>query len=286
MSIFTRLNVLIVAAILIMLVTFLLLRAQIIEQDAMTFEYRQIAMKENIANRLQANLFKKRISLLLYATSGSSQIIDRIEKVDSLIAQSMGDLSAQSVADKATLLQIETKMATYINAQEVYLTQLEDIIRHANLAAEAVANMSVHDQADQTLHDLIVSDLSALSANPRSFDFLDGLKDSVKSSVFNDKHTKPTDQPWLEQLTQSMGVLSRSIEQAREVASVLRATGEPLSKTIEDVKLRLKKQQDTLGPALREKIAATERLIQIATALLVVLLLVMVAGLQTLILLT
>ena len=82
MSIFTRLNALIVAAILIMVVTVLLLRAQIVEQDAMTVEYRQIAMKENIANRLQANLFKKRISLLLYATSGNSQIIDRIEKVE------------------------------------------------------------------------------------------------------------------------------------------------------------------------------------------------------------
>jgi len=55
----------------------------------------------------------------------------------------------------------------------------------------------------------------------------------------------------------------------------LRATGEPLSKTIEDIKLGLKQQQDALGPALREKIAATERLIQIATAVLVVLLLVM-----------
>lgn len=275
MSIFTRLNALIVAAILIMVVTVLLLRAQIVEQDEMTVEYRQVAMKENIANRLQANLFKKRISLLLYATSGNSQIIDRIEKIDSLIAQFMGDLRAQSVADEATLLQIETKMATYIKAQVVYLTQLEAIIRHANLAAEAVANISVHDQVDQKLHDLIVSELSALSTNPRSFELFDSLKTSIGRFVLEDNHTQPTDQPWLEQLMQSMGVMSRSIEQANEAASVLRATGEPLSKIIEDVKIRLKKQQDTLGPALREKIAATERLIQRATAVLVVLLLVM-----------
>ena len=41
MSIFTRLNALIFASILIMMVTVLLLRAQIVEQDSMTVEYRQ-----------------------------------------------------------------------------------------------------------------------------------------------------------------------------------------------------------------------------------------------------
>ena len=256
MSIFTRLNALIIVGILIIMATVFLLRGQISVQDAMTVEYRQIAIKENIANRLQANLFKKRINMLLYVTSGADKFIDRVEDVDPIIARLMADLRAQSVTDETTLLQIEEGMEAYTKAQEFYLTQLETINHHATLAAKVIGDTPPHDEADQKTHELILSELLALAANPQSYDFIDGLVESIKRQMLEHEHEHEHEH---EQLTQSLTMLTRSVEQANEAAGALRLTAGPLSKIIEDVKLGLKQQQDTLGPALREKIAATER---------------------------
>lgn len=276
MSIFTRLNVLVAAAIMLIMGFIFVLEGLSDEKDALIIEYREVARHENIANRLQANLLQKRVNLLLYATSGKQQFINKIAKNDELITQFTKDARANSIASDAELTQIEADLVSYKTAQAIYLSNLAAIVLHASQAADSLKGIHAHNARDEQLHGLIAEQLQSFITNPRSFEFIQPLIAAFERDLANDYHFKADEPDLNEKIRQNLHQIELSVARARQASVTLRSIGTPLSNTIENLKLELKKRQDTLGPQLKEKIATTEQLTTTAVVIIAVIFIVIV----------
>jgi methyl-accepting chemotaxis protein len=269
--------------------------------------YREMARDAVLASRVQANMLMVRMNVKDYLNNPIQKEIDEFnsyfEKTNGFIQTALKEIQKPSRATMVQEMDRELK-AYYENFQKViaYMNQrneivhnnldvngkkIEQILTSVMLAEEEANHTRASLEAAHSLRVLLLARLytskfllsNSAEASKRVFQEFDLLKEElhhVTSAVKSSKNRKKLSQvrPLIDTYKSGVSQVEQIINERNEIINnKLNIIGPHIAKLAEDIKLSIKKDQDTIGPQVA---SLNSNLISTATTLSVIILVIIV----------
>ncbi|MEE4246536.1 MAG: methyl-accepting chemotaxis protein, partial [Kangiellaceae bacterium] len=266
-------------------------------------DYRSMARETNISGRLQANLLEARVNALKYIRTGDassqSNFRQRIDQLKQLIEQA-GD----QITDEQRLLVVKA-VAADINSYDQAFEQIvafketrNQLVDKLNTIGPEIPNLldQIIDgslrsnqqtqsyKATQLKNDLLIARLHVIkfledNSEQSVNNFSDAFGDFEQGLATLRKSTSGTNGRQLQQIVSLAADYKTSFDQLTDtifsrndvIAQQLDSIGPKVAKSLEDIKLAVKQQQDILGPQIQEN--SYDAIVKLAVITIVIILL-------------
>jgi len=271
MSIFTRLYLFIALAVIAISSLIVFTTYQISEQDQLTLDYRELARKENAINRIQANILKQRIGSLDYRKTSDKKALDQTEQYDLIIHQQIALARELNAASSTQLDLIENLEAQYEAALTGYSQALDQI--------QAIAILTFKEREHKHLPIIgdLIEDLHrhfrTLSRFPSYNSPVKALQSELDAII---ARATTTERTYIAQYQTAITDIQKQHAISQQHIQTMDSIGPKVSTLIEEIKLALLDEQNTLGSKLTDSVNSVAATIRWAAGGIFVFLLVLV----------